>query len=255
MISPAPRSRRRSRSRKALARHQLRGERNQLRKHGARAARKRHRSGGGDCTFAAVDRSASFVGRPGGVGAQRRHPARSRGAGAARVVRRRLSCLHGGERAQPARARMRLRIHLAQYCQPRGGGARRARHHGAAPHRVPQTALSIWEDAPLPELPQLGWCGTCGRAATAWRSRSLPTRSRPCCVRRSSSGRAEPRPSSCRRARADRVIGTLVTAPGIASGAGICRGETRRAARRNFQISTLQRQARRGLDRPRESGH
>ena len=65
---------------------------------------------------------------------------------------------------------------------------------------------------------------TCGRAATARRSRSSPTRSRPCCVRRSSSGRAEPRPSSCRRARADRVIGTLVTAPGIASGAAFAAG-------------------------------
>ena len=55
-------------------------------------------------------------------------------AGAAGVVRRGLFVpLHRGERVAARRARMRLRVHLAQHRQSRGRGSRGAGHHGAAP--------------------------------------------------------------------------------------------------------------------------
>ena len=68
--------------------------------------------------------------------------------------------------------------------------------------RVPQTALSIWERAAA-ELPQL-YCRIYLRQGGNRVALEELADEIACCVRRSS--RAEPRPSSCRRARADRVI-------------------------------------------------
>ena len=53
----------------ALAGYPLHRERDELRKHVARAAARRRRSRGGNRKLEAVDRGASFVDRPGGVGA------------------------------------------------------------------------------------------------------------------------------------------------------------------------------------------
>ena len=144
----------------ALAGHSFRRDRDQLREHGARAAPRRHRSRRCHCKFEALDRGASFVDRPGGVGAQRCHAARPQRAGAAGFVRRGLFVpLHRGERAASRSGAN------ATSCSPRAASpAWRPRSSpGSASWCCRaaaslQTALTIWEDAPLPELPQL-YCG------------------------------------------------------------------------------------------------
>ena len=108
-------------------------------------------------------------------------------AGAAGVVRRGLLVpLHGGERAASRRARLRLRVHLAQHRQPGGRGRRRARRHGAAAQpRLADLALDLGGRAASGTAASSIAGSTCARAATGRRSRNSPMRSRRCCARSS----------------------------------------------------------------------
>jgi DNA-binding transcriptional LysR family regulator len=113
------------------------------------------------------------------------------------------SCRYTAVNALHRRARMRLRLHLAQHREPGGGGARRARRD-APRSRVSQTALSVWQDAPLPELPQL-YCGIYlpdggdNRAALEELADAVAAVLRP--PLQVEDGGAEARRTSCRRAR------------------------------------------------------
>ena len=82
------------------------------------------------------------------------------------------------------RPRLRLRVHVAQHCQPGGGGRRRARRHGAAaqPGRADR-ALDLGGRAAAGVAGTLLRRSSCAKAATGRRSRSLPTTSRRPCGR------------------------------------------------------------------------